>query len=278
MNRYESQLKRADPGFQEVLRKVPLQDQPPLPLDWLRTEMLERLTVLQYAAIVAGAKVLEVGAGGHAITTVALAYLVGPRGRVTAVERERWTHFHEIVAVTGMEERVLPVACDARRLPFPPGNFGLAVCVHAIRSLRSEATMVEVFREMMRVSTTIFLAESLPIARTEAQRAHLAMYNLREEVFEAASGVRDDLHYLPLERLAHLVERAGGSVLESKIVEIDLPHALAYFPEGYVQQVPDSRERNTLLRQRAEADELRRRHGTDHPPVGVVVAQSSRSR
>lgn len=277
MERYESHLDQADPGFQEVVRKVPFQGQPPLPPDWLRAEMLERFTVLHRAPIVEGAKVLEVGAGGHAITTVPLAYMVGQSGRVVAVERERWTYFHDLIAATGMEGRVLPVACDARWLPFRPDSFDLGVCVHAIRSLRSEAAMVDIFREMMRVSPSIFLAESLPIARTEAQRAHLAMYDLREEVFQATSGAQDDLHYLPLERLVQLAVRAGGSILESAVIELDLPHALAYFPREYVLRVPDGRKRDEMLGRWDAADQLRRRHGTDHPPAGLVIAKSPRT-
>lgn len=273
MDRFETQLSKIDPGFAEILEKVPLQDNPPLSPQWLRWEMLERFQVVQYAGIEPGARVLEVGAGGHAIATVPLAYQVGTRGRVVAVERARWTLFREIITAAAMEDRVLPVACNARHLPFPSDLFDLATCVHGIRSLTSEASMIEIFREMLRVAPRIFLAESLPTARNEAQRAHLAMYNLREELFEAVLGSRDDLRYLPLERLLQLVEQAGGSVTESRALEVDLPHALAYVPREYVRQVQDPHKREDLLRRWDEADRLRKEHGTDHPPVGIIVAE-----
>lgn len=272
MDRFETQLSKVDPGFAAVLRKVPLQVSPPLPPDWLRCEMLERFQVLQYAGVEKGAKVLEVGSGAHAIATVALAYLVGAQGQVVAVEKERWTHFHKVVSAAAVENRVLALACDARHLPLPSDSLDLATCVHAIRSLKSEATMVEIFREMLRVAPRVFLAESLPIARNDAQRAHLAMYNLRAEIFEATLGAPDDLQYPSLEHLKQLVERAGGSVVESRVLEVDLPHALAYLPREYVERTEDPRKREYLLRRWDEADQLLRKYGTDHPPVGMIVA------
>ena len=272
MTRLEKALSATEPGFAELVRKIPLQSSPPLTPDWLRYEMLERHLVLRHAARVSGFTILEVGSGGHAISTVPLAYAVGADGRVLAVERQRWDHFREIVAASGLAPRIHPIASDARRLPLRDGSVDLAVCVHGIRSLESEQNLVDVFREMLRVAPRIFLAESLPIASSEAQRAHLAMYNLREEVFEAGTGLRDDLHYRPLSQLTALVERAGGVVLSSRTVEIDLPHALAYFPRSLVERIPESDVRDSLLRRWDEADALRARYGTEHPPVAVITA------
>lgn len=266
VNRFEAQLREVDPGFAGVLSRVPLQAGAPLPPAWVRCEMLERFDVLQCATFSGESRILEVGAGGHALTTVPLACRAGPRGRVVAVERERWTLFHQIVRAAQMDDRVLPVVADARRAPFRSDSFDLAWCVHGIRSLGNEATMVQIFREMLRVAPRILLAESLPIARNDAQRAHLAMYDLREEIFEARHGVRDDLHYPSLDRLLRLVERSGASSLESRVLEISLPHALGYLPRDYVRRIHDPQKREDLLRRWDEAYELGRLHGTDHPP------------
>jgi len=135
--------------------------------------------------------------------------------------------------------------------------------------------MVDVFREMFRVARQTFLAESLPVAKSEAQRAHLAMYNLREEVFRATSGRPDDLPYLPIERIATLLERAGGVVDGSEILDVDLPHALAYFPRSYVEAIPDDAVRAGLLTRWDHANALRVRFGADHSPVGIVSAHRS---
>ncbi|MFQ5918478.1 MAG: class I SAM-dependent methyltransferase [Thermoplasmata archaeon] len=270
---FEAGLSKVDSGFKSVLRNLPFREDRHLPPNWLHWEMLERYRVLQPAGIQEAMRVLEVGAGAHAIATVPLAHLVGPEGRVVAVERERWSFFRQIVGDAGLEERVLSTACDARTLPFPSETFDLATCVHGIRSLREEAIMVEVFREMLRVAPRLFLTESLPEARNEAQRAHLAMYNLREEVFEAVLGYKDDIHYLPLERLGGLVEEAGGRLVESRVIDVDLPHFLAFLPREYVERVGDDAIREDLLRRWDEANRLLKRYGAEHPPVAVLLAE-----
>lgn len=270
--RYRTQLEHLGPAAAKLLERVPLQTGSPLPANWLRTEMLERFQVLDQSPVASGSKVLEIGAGPHAIATAPLAHRGGAHGRLVAVERERWAHFHEIMEATGMEGRVRPVRCDARRLPFPPDTFDLAACIHGIRSLRAERIMVEVFREMLRVAPRLLLAESLPLARTDAQAAHLALYELRQEVFMAVTGRPDDLHYLSLQRLVELVEEAGGSVMESSVIEVDLPHALALLPRSYIEQARDPEIRVDLIRRWDRAMALAQKHGTDHPPVGMVTA------
>ncbi len=271
--RFESELERTSPEFQKLVRSVPLQSSPPLPEYWLRCEMLERYVVLRRALPTPGATVLEVGAGPHAISTVPLAFVVGPRGRVVAVERRRWGKFREIASAGGMMDRIRPLACDARRLPLRSGAVDLAVCLHGLRSLPDDATAVAVLREMLRVSGRIVLAETLPISRTDAQRAHLAMYGLREEVFLAATGRRDDVGYRSLDAIASLVDRAGG-VAESPIaVDVDLPHALAYFPRDVAERIVDPADRARLVAQWDAANAALEQYGEDHPPVGIVQAR-----
>jgi len=197
---------------EKVLLKIPPRNKPPLPPDWLHTEMLERFRILQFAPLKEGMNVLEIGCGAHALTTVPLAYLVGETGRVVAVDRSRWRFFEEITSSAGVKHRIIPLKLDARELPFPFRAFDLAVLVHGVRSLKNEDTMVKVISEMLRVSGRVFIAESLPVANNERQRAHLELYNLREEIFEALFGEKDDLHYPTLERLKELVERAGGRI------------------------------------------------------------------
>jgi len=101
------------------------------------------------------------------------------------------------------------------------------------------------------------------------------MYDLREPVFELAFGRKDDRPYLTLSRLSQLLERAGGAVLRSSTLEVNLPHALAYFPRSLVESIPDPRRREVLLHRWDDAEALRRRHGADHPPVGLVLARRS---
>ncbi|WP_457752114.1 class I SAM-dependent methyltransferase [Thermococcus sp.] len=255
----------------DVLSKIPPRNEPPLPPDWLHTEMLERFRVLQFAPIREGMNVLEIGCGAHALTTVPLAYLVDETGRVVAVDRSRWRFFDEITTATGLKHRIIPLKVDARELPFPFKAFDLAVLVHGIRSLKSEETMVNVISEMFRVAEKVFIAESLPVANNERQRVHLELYNLREEIFEALFGEKDDLHYPPLEKLVELVEKAGGEVIESGTFEPGLPHYLAYIPREYVEKIEDEKKRAELLERWNGAYEKWKR-GAEHPPVGWVLA------
>jgi len=256
----------------EVLSKIPPRNEPPLPSDWLHVEMLERFRVLGFAPLNEGMNVLEVGCGAHALTTVPLAYLVGEAGRVVAVDRSRWRFFEDVTSSAGMKHRIIPLKLDARELPFPFRTFDLAVLVHGIRSLKNEEAMIKVISEMLRVSGRVFIAESLQVANNERQRAHLELYNLREEIFEALFGEKDDLHYPTLERLKELVERAGGRVVESGTFEPKLPHYLAYIPREYVERIEDEEKRAELLRRWEEAYE-KWKEGAEHPLVGWLIAK-----
>ncbi len=262
----------AEPAVSILVRSIPLEDRPPLPPDWLRVEMLERYQILRHVCIDAGSTVLEVGSGPHAIATVPLAFMVGAAGSVMAAEPSRWGRFRAIVAASGMTDRIHPVRCDARHLPFESSSVDLSVCLHGIRSLGGPENLVTILREMLRVAPRIILAETLPVAKNDAQQAHLAMYNLRHEVFKMAYGRQDDLPYPSMDTLVALVERAGGSVEASRALEMDLPHALAHFPRALIEEVPDGMERESLLRRWDEADALAQRFGTDHPPVSLVIA------
>lgn len=274
-NTLNRKLGEIDSEFAKIIERLPPRTEPHLPPDWLHLEIVERYEVLSHAEIEKGMNVLEIGSGAHAIATVPLAHMVGDGGRVTAVEMERWEHFDEIMRATGLRRRVIPLACDATRLPFPFECFDLAATVHGIRSMRNEETITTILKEMLRVSPRIFLAESLPILGTKAQEAHLEMYNLREEIFEALTGRKDDIHYFPVEKLVDLVERAGGKVADSKVLDVDLPHYLAFIPREYVERIRDEEKRKTLLRRWQAAHEKLREHGEEHPPVAVLDAVRS---
>ena len=272
MDRFEARLQAVASGIREVINRAPLPPAPPLPPQWLRCEMLERWEVLERTDVEPGASILEVGSGAHALATVPLAYRVGPLGRVVAAERSRWGQFRTVVLETKVGDRIRPVTCDARRLPLRDDCVDLAVCLHGIRSFRGEENTVRILQEMLRVAPRLLLAESLPIARSDAQRAHLTMYDLRHDVFFASSGVEDDLPYFSLDRLTSLAVRAGAVVESTETLDVDLPHSLAYFPRTVVEAIAGGEVREELLRRWDHAAEMLRRYGEDHPPVGVIAA------
>lgn len=271
--RLMASLNSLDPGLAGVVRRLPPREEPPpLPPYWLHLEVVERHNVLSEAEISGGTAVLEVGSGPHGIATVALAHLVGEAGRVIAAELARWNHFDEVLRACGLWERVRPVACDARHLPLHADSLDLAVMVHGIRNLHDRETMVSILQEMLRVAPRVFVAESLPVAGTKAQESHLQMYNLREEVFEARLGLKDDIHYLPLDELESLVTSAGGHIAHSRSIDIGQPHFLAYIPREYVENIKHRRKRRRLLDRWDRAYEMLMRYGEAHPPVGTVLA------
>ncbi|AIF68829.1 hypothetical protein PAP_01985 [Palaeococcus pacificus DY20341] len=94
----------------------------------------------------------------------------------------------------------------------------------------------------------------------------------RQSFFEALFGKKDDLHYLPLEKLEELVEKAGGHIIKSGTFEPALPHYLAYIPREYVAQIKDEKKRVELLERRDKAHEKWKR-GTEHPPVGWLLVK-----
>ncbi|WP_232461767.1 hypothetical protein [Thermococcus pacificus] len=132
--------------------------------------------------------------------------------------------------------------------------------------------MIKVISEMLRVADRVFIAESLPVANNERQRAHLELYNLREEIFEALFGEKDDLHYPTMEELKELVEKAGGEIIESGTFEPGLPHYLAYIPREYVEGIKDEKKRVDLLK-RWDAAYEKWKSGAEHLPVGYMLAR-----
>ncbi|MFQ5891432.1 MAG: class I SAM-dependent methyltransferase, partial [Candidatus Methanofastidiosia archaeon] len=172
--RIEDELKKLPREFVRVVERIPLRDEKPLPSDWLRCQIVERFRILENLEIKNGENILEVGSGPHAIATIALAHSVGKKGRVVAVDLERWNFFEDTLRNAGVLRRVIPLKCDARNLPFPYEFFDKGVSIHVLRSFKSKEDILKIFREMLRVTRNeIFIATSLPIAKNKAQMAHL---------------------------------------------------------------------------------------------------------
>lgn len=271
----QKELSHIDKDFAKIIKNIPPQpEQPPvLTPYWLHIEILERYKVLKHANISTGDTVLEVGCGPHAMGTIPLAYVVGDFGQVVAVDIGRWDHFNDIVHTTPLTH-ITPVECDAVCLPFT-GGIDTAFILHALRSFRSEHTIVTIIKDMLRVSSSIFIAHTLPIAKTKAQKAHITMYNLRRDIFEAVTGKKDDLHYFPLEKVAEFVKKAGGVITSAYSIDIDLPHYLAYMPEEFINRIQDQSTKRALLKKWQKEKTNLIKYGEKHPPVGIVQAQKA---
>jgi len=236
--------------------------------------MLERWKILKEANIKPGSNVLDVGCGPHAIATITLAIIVGDKGRVVALDRGRWGEFNSIVEASGLQQRIIPLQEDAQNLPFPYPCFDLVVCIHGIRSFDDRDTLVQSVKEMRRVSRGgVFLAESSPIVRNMAQKAHLKMYNLRRPVYQALGREHwGDVPYYSEAELEAMVKEAGASHIEVKLIDVDLPHHLAWFPLEMVEKIHNAKIRSELDKRWRNADKMLEKYGEEHTPVIVINA------
>jgi len=256
------------------------QPHPRLPPDWYQWQVAERDMILKHAKIESGVNLLEIGCGPQAIATIPLACLVGEEGRVVALDKGRWGDFWKLIGRGGVKSRVIPLQDDARELPFPYSCFDLSVCIHGIRSFETREACVEAVREMLRVSKErIFLAESSPIARNMAQKAHIAMYNLRRAVFLAIDRPKaGDIPYFSQKELVEIVKEAGATKIDAKLVEVNMPHHLAWFPPEIFEKIKDKGERESLRRRHMAGERMLNKYGEEHPPVIVINAWKKKSR
>ncbi len=285
----EEILKEVSPKLKEVMERIPkYQPHPRLPSDWYYWQIIERHTVLKHAGLISGANVLEVGCGPQAIATIPLALLVGERGRVIALDRGRWgvtrsgemeSDLWKLMKASGLQNRVIPLQEDARSLPFPFSCFDLSVCIHGIRSFENRKVTVEAVKEMLRVSKErIFLAESSPIARNKAQQAHLTMYNLRRPVFVALGwAAAGDIPYFSQEELEKIAKEAGAARIETQLVDVNMPHHLAWFPLEIIKKIKDRKTREDLKQKWKKATRMLDEYGEEHPPVVIVNAWKQES-
>ncbi|MGD2247722.1 MAG: class I SAM-dependent methyltransferase [Candidatus Methanofastidiosia archaeon] len=270
----QKELSHIDKEFAHIIKNIPPQpEQPPvLTPYWLHIEIMERYKVLSHADITKGDTVLEVGCGPHAIGTIPLGYKVRHTGQVVAADIGRWNYFNDNIQATPFKDRITPVECDATRLPFNP-QFDTACILHALRSFRSEDTIVNIIQEMFRVSPVIFIAHTLPIAKNKAQKAHINMYNLRQHIFKAVTGKKDDLPYFPLKKVEGFVQKAGGVVTTAFSIDIGLPHYLSYMPKEFIDRIKDESTKKHLLKKWEKAVTNLKTYGEEHPPVGIVQAK-----
>ena len=81
-----------------------------------------------------------------------------------------------------------------------------------------------------------------------------------------------DLHYFSPEDIKGVIEEAGATDTDIKLVEVDMPHYLAYFPVGYIEKIIDEKIRDDLKERWTEALEMLEKHGEEHPPVIIINA------
>ena len=60
--------------------------------------------------------------------------------------------------------------------------------------------------------------------------------------------------------------------IEAKLVEVNMPHHLAWFPPELFDRVKDKVKRENLRRRYAKGERMLDKYGEEHPPVTVIDA------
>lgn len=137
-----------------------------------------------------------------------------------------WRNFRISMQELNLSDKILGVRSDARSIPFNDSSFTKAVAVHSIRNFPDKNGIERAVSEMKRVVSekgNVIIAESLPIARTKAQEAHLQMFRCKVKY---TSG---ELDFLPKKELVEMFHRAGFSKIEVKQLNYNLSAAPPFF-------------------------------------------------
>lgn len=106
-----------------------------------------------------------------------------------------------------------------------------------------------------------------------AQKAHLTMYNLRRPMFVALGlAAEGDIPYFSQKELEKIVREAGAAKIDMHLVEVNMPHHLAWFPFEMIEKIKDKMIRENLKRKWRKAVKMLEKYGEEHPPVIVVNA------
>lgn len=170
---------------------------------------MERMALAKEMQLSKHDVVLDVGCGrGYfSIAAAKFSKFVAGVDLMNGVGRHGWwRNFRMSLRELGLFDRVLGVKSDARRVPFKSSSFTVAATVHAIRNFQNKLCIETVLREMKRVVVkggSVILVESLPVARTKAQEAHLQMFRCK------AKYTSGELNYLPNEELLEMLQKVG---------------------------------------------------------------------
>ncbi|MEA2090285.1 MAG: methyltransferase domain-containing protein [Thermoproteota archaeon] len=178
-----------------------------------------------------------------------------------------WRNFRISMHELNLFDRVLGVKSDARCVPFKDSSFTLAVAVHSIRNFPDKDSVERAISEMKRVVTekgNVIIVESLPIARTKAQEAHLQMFRCKVKY---TSG---ELDFLPEKELVEMFHRVRFNKVEVKQLNYDWSAAPPFFCLDASSLT--EREREEAQKAYDKAVEIIRKWGDASPPAILVKA------
>lgn len=258
---------------EKILESITLRDLPPFPPNWLRLEVNHRFQVLNhFLSFPIEAKILEIGCGDHGITSMAIAGFLGEQARLLSIDIARLREVHHFKRVC---PRIEVVQCDALYLPFSK-VFDIAITFDGIRSFRSPDKIIQIFQSMLEWADETIIIATLPIAETSGQKLHLDLFRIREELFDALWGVKDDLFYFTEGELTDFLKLAGADEIKTSIVSVQAPHFLGYIPDCLFERIADINIRRNLIRRFQELWEQTQHTKEEHPPC--IIIQASRKK
>lgn len=180
-----------------------------------------------------------------------------------------WRNFRISLRELNLFDRVLGVKSNARRVPFKLSSFTVAAAVHSVRNFQNKLCIETALREMKRVVVkggSVILVESLPIARTKAQEAHLQMFRCKVKY---TSG---ELDYLPKEELVEMFQKAGFKKIEVKELDYNWSATPPWFCIEYHLSSLTENERREAREAYDRAINMISKWGEVSPPAILVKA------
>lgn len=206
---------------------------------------LERMAIAEEMRLDKKDIVLDVGCGrGYfSIAAARLSRFVVGLDLMNGLGRHRWwENYRDSMRELNLVDKATGVKSDSRHLPFKQGFFNFATSVHAIRNFQNHSAIEAAIREMERVVVNggkVVVVESLPIAKNNAQEAHLEMFRCKVKY---TSG---ELDYLPREKIVRMFQNVGFRQIEVEELDYNWSAAPPIFRiEPYLPSLPSSERKN----------------------------------
>lgn len=233
---------------------------------------LERMAIAQEIQFDENDAVLDVGCG-RGYFTIAAAKLcksiVGVDLMNGLGRHGWWKNFSESFRELNLIDKVLGVKSDAGRLPFKSFSFSVAATVHAVRNFQNSSSIEAAIKEMKRVVVkggSVVVVESLPVARTKAQEAHLKMFRCKVKY---TSG---ELDFLSKDEIVEMFQWIGFKKIKVKELNYNWSAAPPLFwIDRYLPSLPEG-EREEAREAWNEAMKMAIKWGEVSPPALLVKA------